>query len=123
MSSKFGRFAFGRGPYSRDPIQVQIGSSSWVAFSGRAIVTGTVAMFSSSSVDATGRLLWDRIPIPPCEIWPPLPPDPPDWDDIAVAPPAWPPIAPDAPAWEAIAVPPPSPWAPLVANPCCRVAA
>jgi hypothetical protein len=69
MASKFGLRAYGNDVYSRDfqPGRVTIRSTSSVAVMAQVRIPAVFAIRSASSVAVQGRLLWDHIPVAPCE--------------------------------------------------------
>jgi hypothetical protein len=69
MASKFGLRAYGNDAYSRDfqHGRVTVRSASSVTVAAQVRISGVFAARSASSVTVQGRLLWDRIPVAPCE--------------------------------------------------------
>jgi hypothetical protein len=73
MASAFGRGPYGAGIYSRDPVRIEVASSSSVGARPRVQHMVLIRVNSSSSVTTTGRLLWTTIVVEPCEgKWAPL---------------------------------------------------
>jgi hypothetical protein len=75
MSSKFGRGLYSAGAYSRDFSRglVHLGGTSFSMVNAQVQHHALVQVNAASSVDVIGRLLWDHIPVPPCEgVWAPL---------------------------------------------------
>lgn len=72
MSSRFGIGPYGALLYSleADALRYRMLGTSTVAVVGNVLViTSFAPMVGSSSVAATGRLLWDRITVAPCDGW------------------------------------------------------
>jgi hypothetical protein len=70
MASKFGLRAYGNDAYSRDfqsGGRVTIRSASSVTVMAQVRIPAVFAIRSASFVAVEGRLLWDHIPVPPCE--------------------------------------------------------
>jgi hypothetical protein len=75
MSSKFGRGLYSAGAYSRDFSRglVRFGATSFVGVAAQVRHQALIRIDAASSVDVIGRLLWDHIPVEPCEgVWTPL---------------------------------------------------
>lgn len=74
MASAFSRGLYGAGPYSRDALRFAVSSAmSSVGVRARVRHVALVQINAQSSVEVTGRLLWDRIAVEPCEgKWTPL---------------------------------------------------
>jgi hypothetical protein len=75
MASKFGRGLYGAAAYSRDfsTGRAVLGGSSFVGVVSEVQLHALVSINAAASVGVTGRLLWDHIPVEPCEgVWAPL---------------------------------------------------
>jgi hypothetical protein len=75
MASVYGRGLYSAGSYSRDFSKSRntIAGTSFIAVQASVQHYALVQITAASSVEVIGRLLWDHVPLAPCEgAWTPL---------------------------------------------------
>jgi hypothetical protein len=75
MASVYGRGLYSAGAYSRDFSKSRntIAGTSFITVQASVQHHARVNIVAASSVEVTGRLLWHRVPVAPCDgAWTPL---------------------------------------------------
>lgn len=72
VGSHFGIGAYGRGPYSRNPLsdaEVTVAGASVITVKTRNWRNVAANIGASPDISVVGEILWTKMQIPPCQPW------------------------------------------------------